>query len=313
MEVQKDTQEVMDELRAEGYSFDGDEEKADDDNNAGEEADKKPEENKEKEDDDKEKVVPDEQGKKEEEKPVTERLPREPKKVKLQDGTETEAWRLKVKEKHEERQREQEEERMKNLISDVVKKEIGSLQLKDATSKEIHDEFKGISEKYELGVQGEEFLKDLESAILKKIPSKDTAPDDLREKLAKLEMERKKEIEDIEFDKSFSKEIIPKLKEINPDADDDSIEKAKEAFREYYFSERFLKLGASEIFAIKKDSFSDVIGKPVRPSEKGSKNGASRTSIVNYENMSEDEYAKLSDEEQQKVDEYLIRRQKGLV
>lgn len=229
------------------------------------------------------------------EEPKVEEKPKEatPKEEPKPDRTPTmvEAWKLKVAE-------DQKASLEKDLQEVKAKVEELSKQ-RDPISKtqkdEIADEIKTISEEY--GVDPE-FSKKISEAILKKAkPS-----DEVVKTLAELQEERELIKQDNLFSKEFDGDVIPLVKGLN--LSDQALSQLKSDLKDLAFSETYAKVPLKEIFKLKEDSFD--LKSPKKSAEgKGVK---IRTEVVDLDNLSEEDFNKMSTEQ---IEEFEKKRISG--
>ncbi len=298
--VNEETKKVMDDMRAQGHTFEGDPEK---------EPEKKPEPEIKPEVEPK--VEPKEPEKEPREPEIQpseaelhpERKPREPKQIP--------AWQAEVDKKHLQKEWEeksvQEQQKLRDEIATLQSKvkELTGVKKEEAIGEWID---KIVVEK---GLEVDtEFLKNFADEILKRIPKSEMIPDISKtlETVSKIEAKTESEREDSEYKSSFDKEIVPKLKEEYPQILDDEVNSIREAMRKPYFSERFITLSAGEIYALTSGSYKDLVAPERRPTvEKGTK-GAGRGQMKDYANLTEEEYKNLTPEELAEVNKFLLHR-----
>lgn len=288
--LSKETQEVLGELEKEGFEIEG------------KEPEKKPEEKPKEE-------PPKEPEKAPEKEPEgEERKPREPKFIP--------AWQAEIEKKRLQKEWEDKTaqgktelvEQIKNLKSEFeeFKKTHPSTQISDKKD-DIEKQLTDLAGEY--GIE-EGFVKKLYGLLPK--PKEYETPAELKEKLAKIdeiEAQARQRQEDIVFESSFSEKIVSKLRESYKDISEEEIGIIKAKIRDDYFSERYINLDADEIYAIKQDSYKEFVN-PQRPSpEKGTRGVGRGVETVDYGNLTDEQYAQMPSEEQEKVNEYL--RKKG--
>ena len=292
--VMPETQKVMDEMRAKGHTFEGD-------------LPKKPEP--------KEipAVAPIVEPKEPEKLPNEEkehppRTPREPKMIP--------AWQVEIEKKRLEKEREagsiQEKQEWKDAIEDL-QSQISNLTGTKHEKEEVVDEWidKLIVEK---GVDVDSgFLKGFASELLKRVPrSESKIPDDLPktlEAVAKMEAKAKKESEDSDYLTSFREQVIPKIKEEYPQITEDEIGSIREAMKKPYFSERFINLSSGEIYELSKGTFKDLVAPERRPTvEKGTKGVSRNQKVLDYSNLTEEDYSKMSPQEREDANKFLLNK-----
>jgi len=299
--MDKDTQEVMDELRNEGFSFNGD---SPEPSPSPEEPEKViPKEEELKVDEPEAPEIPEE--KKEPEKEPSKTLDDEVKiERKPRDQKQVPAWKLAIANKKGEQEKVNKEELKSELRAELLKELRGTLPNKEPEAST--DKVKAIAEKH--GVS-EELVRDLADLF----PKRDDT--EISEKIKNVEEAEhllKQETEDRHFLNSFEDEILPKLKEKNPDITRAEIKAVQEKMKEYYFSSKYISLGIDEIFNLKNGELLPLVGEPKRKTIESGKTGGSRgKETIDYENISDEQYANMSFEEQEKVNAYLEKKQRA--
>jgi len=293
--VLPETQKVMDDLRAKGHTFDGDEPKK-------EEAkpEEKPEEEPKAEPEKKEEPEAKKDG--EEEKPK--RTPREPKEIPL--------WQMEIERKKFAKELEgksvKEKElaaKIEDLESKLKNKENSGEEKTDSLDKEIEELTKDYDD------ETKKLAKNLADIILKKVPKSDIKlPDGLDEKLGtidRINLEKEREREDLEYRRNFDQEVAGKLREEYPHISEDEIRAVSEKMKSSYFSEKYITLTAGEIYTLSKEEMKGLISNPPRESVEGAARGISRNGkIIDVSNLSEDDYRNLTSEEREKVNKILL-------
>lgn len=292
--VMPETQKVMDELRAKGETFEGDPPKEEPKPEIKPEVEPKKEPEKESE------KQPNEDDKN------PERKPREPKMIP--------AWQVEIEKKRLEKEQGiksvQETQELRDMISNLESK-INNLEGTKQEKKEEVDEWidKLVKEK---GVDVDtDFLKVFAGELLKRVPkgTNPTIPEDLPkalETVAKMEAKAEQERENSEYDSNFGKEVIPKIKEEYPQITEEEIGSIREAMKKPYFSERFITLSAGEIYELTKGTFKDLVSPERRPTvEKGTKGLSRSQKMLDYSNLSEEDYKNLTPEERTEANKFL--------
>lgn len=290
--MDKDTQELMDELREEGNTFSGDAPEAPKE----ETPTPQPEIKEEKKEPEGEK--PEEEKPEETPEELPERAPRKPKEIP--------AWKAKIAEKRAAKEAKAEVE-AKETPKENIKNEQKADEITDA-----NDKIEKLKEKYK-GTVTESFLDDLADLIPKS--TKAELPEEVEKKLAKLDEilgKNQQENEDAQYQKSFSKEILPVLKEQYPHISDSEVQSIQDFIKDFYYDERYISLSPKEIYAIKASELKDLVSPPAKTGkvEKGTKGVSRGGDSIDYDNMTEEEYANLSDEEVDKANEYLAAKQR---
>lgn len=200
--------------------------------------------------------------------------------------TMVEAWKLKVAEDQKEKIL-QEKAGLEEKLEAIEK---ASKQQSDTKEqrKEIADDIETLIAEAEASGADGEFLRKFANTLLNKAkPSED---------LLKT-IEKYKETEELsaqlnEYSDEFNTEVLPLVKEYN--LSDSALLELKESLKGYAFSETYAKVPLKEIFAIKQSEFD--LHAPKRSSEgKGVK--IRNNDIVDIENLDEDSFKKLSDEQ----------------
>ena len=296
--VMPETQKVMDKLREEGHTFDGDEPKKEPEKS---EVEPKKEEVKTEEVETESEKQPDE-----EKTEHSERKPREPKQVP--------AWQAAIEKKRVEKEMEDKSESEKQELRSVIdelKSEINNLKgAKQEKKEEIDDWIDKLVETKGVDVNVD-FLKDFAGELLKRVPKQEAnIPTDLPkvlESVANMESKAEKEKEDYEYNSSFGKEVIPKLKEEYPQITDEEVENIREAMKKPYFSERFITLSSGEIYELTKSSFKDLIAPERRQSvEKGTRGASRNATMLDYSNLTEDDYKNMTPSEREDANKFLL-------
>lgn len=195
------------------------------------------------------------------------------------------AWKLKVA-----------KEQATNEIAALQSKieELSNSNISKQTSTEINEELEAIIKTAEDNGLDGEFLRNLatsiESSVLKRVK-----PNESVEKLLK-EIEDKKILADQEdaFDKEFSKTIAPMAKE-KFQITDKALADLKSKLKDLAFSEEYGKLPLSKVFNAEIDSLG--IKTPKRSAEGKDITIRANNSIVDMDNVSEDDFSKMSDKQ----------------
>ncbi len=245
-----------------------------------------------------------------EEEKKDERKPREPKQIP--------AWQHEIEKKK--MQKEFEEEKSKLTASftkelEDIKSKINNFEKQGLSKSEIREEidkdFEDLAEEYNVD---KNFLGKLQKLIISKQSPK--LSDEISEKISKIdtwEKEQKQKQEDFEYEKGFSKKLLPILKEKFPSLTEVEREAIQEKLKDHYFDEKYIKLDIDEIYTIKQKEIDGLISsKNQKSGETGTRGVTRGGNVIDYGNLTEDQYAKLSPEEQEKANEFLEKKQRGL-
>lgn len=196
------------------------------------------------------------------------------------------AWKMKVAEE----QARNEITALQSKIEELSKN--SNISKQDST--EINEELEAIIKTAEDNGLDGEFLRNLatsiESSVLKRVK-----PNESVEKLLK-EIEDKKVLADQEdaFDKEFTKTIAPMAKE-KFQISDKALTDLKSKLKDLAFSEEYGKLPLSKIFNAEIDTLG--IKTPKRSAEGKDITIRANNSIVDMENVSEEDFSKMSDKQ----------------
>ena len=299
--VMPETQKVMDKLREEGHTFEGDKPKEEVKEPEKSEVEPKKEEVKTEEVETESEKQPDE-----EKTEHSERKPREPKQIP--------AWQAAIEKKRVEKEMEHKSESEKQELRsaiDELKSEINNLKgTKQENKEEVEDWIEKLVKGKGVDVDVD-FLKDFADELLKRIPKQEIQlPENLPKALdsvAKMEADAEKQREDFEYDSSFRKEVIPKLKEEYPQISDEEIADINEAMKKPYFSERFVNLSSGEIYELTKSSYKDLVAPEKRQTvEKGTKGVSRGGKMLDYSNLTEDDYKNMTPQEREEANKHLL-------
>lgn len=227
-------------------------------------------------------------------------------------------WKHEVEKKQLLKQVEEEKQSLREELnkfkSEFEEYKRGHTRNEIADKKEdVEDKLTALANKYEID---ESFIKDFSREILQTIPkSGNYLSDDITEKLKvveSLQEQSRKQTEDYEFQTSFQKTILPKVREEYPDATEDELERVKNEIKKHYFNEKYITLDIDEIYSLKKNDLSSLLpSQKKNPVEKGTKGISRGEKAIDYESVTEDQYAKMSSEEQEKVEAYLIAKERS--
>lgn len=235
--------------------------------------------------------------------PVEENKERKPREMPL--------WKHEVEkkqlQKHHEEEKSALQQQLDKISSDFEEFKRGHSKQEITDKKdEVSDKLEILANKYE--VDGG-FIRELFDIIPK---SSSALPEDITEKLKSVDDLREKariQQENYEFNVSFVKKVAPKLKEEFPNISDEEIEQVKKDIEKHYYSDKYISLDTDEIFTLKKSELTLPTKKT--PSEKGTRGVARGEKPIDYEGITEEQYSRLSPEEQEKVENYLIAKERS--
>lgn len=236
------------------------------------------------------------------------RKPREPKQIP--------AWQHEVEKKRMRKEFDEE----KTKITESFTNELTTIKSQlEEFSKKGHSEKEVVEKKEELdkdldaladeyGVD-KVFMSKLYNNLASKLSPK--LPDDVSAKLSKIdqwEAEKQQQQEDLEYDKSFGSKVDPILKEKFPSLTPVEKEAVREKLKEYYFDEKYINLDTDEIYTLKEKELEGLVSSKIKSGEKGTRGVSRGEKLIDYDNITDDEYAKLPPEEQEKVNDYLEKK-----
>lgn len=302
-QVAPETKALMDNIRQQGHSFDGDKpaepvkEAPKDPENSQKEPEKEPEKTEEK---------------KAEKTP--ERKPRE-----------IPAFQVEIDKKRVEKAHNEEKNALATRIDSLeagVKSILEKLTEKaNITAPEqanIEQEIEELSNKLDTGeITMKDYTKKVIELSAKSLSKAEKAEitTELQTKLSKIdELEKEGQLakEEKEFSNDFDKSIIPVIKKDYPHASDEDITAIKAKFHNFYFDSRYITLSSLEIYKLQKEEFEKEISPEPRGSvEAGTRGAVGReTRTIDLDNVSEDDYKKMTPEEQKKVMDYKIAKER---
>jgi len=290
-EINAETKQAMDDLRAKGFDFEGDQSK---------EPEPKPEETKAPEPEPKEKTP---EAEKEPESKEPENPDRQSRKA---------PWQYEMEKRREEKSQKEKESGLLNKIGQL-ESEINNLKQTGTKSAsveatDIEKEMEELADGYEKGEMTlKDYTKKLVAISAKSLP-KSELPSDITDKLNRidrLEKEKQLEKEDLEYHSSFNGEIIPAIKKEYPHATEADLGAIEKKLKEYYFDERYISLTPQEIFTLKKSEMAKEIS-PLskKTAEEGTRGVGRDSDNIDYENVTDEEYRKMSSEQREKVNTY---------
>jgi len=119
----------------------------------------------------------------------------------------------------------------------------------------------------------------------------------------------KDKIEELEFNTDFDKDIAGLVKAEYPDISDDNLTKIKEKLHDLAYTEEYAKVPLKIIYK-GLDDFREMFPKKAKSAE-GSRGGENRqTDALDFENMTEEQLAKLSDADTDKYLEWVEKNKK---
>jgi hypothetical protein len=198
--------------------------------------------------------------------------------------TMVEAWKLNVAED----QKGKALTRVQELEAEVDRLSKQKGPITESQQADIDTEIKAIAE--EGGIDAGVLTK-VASAILKKANTGKPSTD-LEAKVKSLEQERELEKHVNTYNAEFEKDVLPVLKQYN--LSDQALSQVKSTLKDLAFSEAYSRIPVSEIFKIKQDSF-DL--KPPKKSAEGKGPKVRENDVIDTENISEEEFAKLPREQ----------------
>lgn len=279
-----ETEEAIKELQEQGHEF------------KGVKSEPKPEPETPKEDTPEEK--PEE--KVEEPKEEIKEEPKEPKEPVKRESREIPAWKVKMAERRakqdnkEEVQKEESDKELKQDKSTTIEPEDVDKQIDELTDKLESNE-----------ITTKEWAKEF-----RKLQPRVELPKDISDRLNQLDEITKvtqRQKEDAEFSETFDNEVIKIIKEEHPSASIDDLKAIKAKLKESYFNPRFITLSPSEIYTLQKSELSKEISPSSQQTMEDGKKGVGRQdNVIDYEDITEEDYAKLTPEEQAKVGQYKI-------
>jgi hypothetical protein len=210
--------------------------------------------------------------------------------------TMVEAWKLKVAED----QKASLEKDLNDLKTKVEELSKQKAPVTDAQKEELADDIKKIAEETGMDETSITRIADVISKKFEaKLPSKD-----VESTVKKLQEERELEKQLNEYSNEFEKDVLPLLEEYQLSGD--ALSNLKNTLKDYAFSEIYAKVPLKEIFVIKQSEFN--LSQPKKSSEgKGIKTRAT-DSVIDIDNISEDDFAKLPAE---KIEEFMQKKSSG--
>lgn len=300
-EMDPETQAVLEEMKSEGHTFENQSQAPEQPKEAAQAPEPKEEPKNEPKGEEPKEEQPKEEGsepaKEPDEKP--EPLKREPRKPK-----EIPAWKAAIDKKNAVKEAEAKakaEPKPEEPEAEPLKTKTD--EDKPASSKT--EALAQLKEKYKDTVT-EEFLDD----FAKLIPESGKLPPDVSEKLAQLDeitKANKQTKEDNEYVSDFNSQVAPLLKDKFPHISDKELQSVQVALKNHYFDERYLSLTPQEIYTIKANELNELVGPAPKDGPESGKRGVGRGSAadtVDYDAVTEEQFGKMTPEEQDKVIEH---------
>lgn len=166
-----------------------------------------------------------------------------------------------------------------------------------AGDKDISKKLESLAEKYNTEP---DFVKDLYEML----KSDSGIPSDLQKKIDYIDQKAEQENQNQQFNDDFDKNVLSLIEEEYPDATQSQIDGIKQKVHEHAFSKKYQHTPLELIYGGLKefrDFFED--SKSKKTAEKGGKR-TKGTKVLDFENMTDAEAAKLSDEDFDKYSEY---------
>jgi len=232
------------------------------------------------------------EGDKPEEEPEQEETPEEEPKEDAPEETPEEEQKLpphmplskynKVKEKWE-----SERSEFEKKIDDLTQK------LEQASAKSTEGDIEAFAAKHGMD---KNVVMDLVGVIKKQA---NISPD-LANRIDKVEKDYEVEKERLAYENNFNEQIVPVLKDINSEATNEQLKKAKDKLKELAYSDRYGKYELSDIVSLNKAEFDKILEKkePKKTAESGRPGSQKGKQITGeYKDMDTDELVRLSTEE----------------
>lgn len=199
------------------------------------------------------------------------------------------AWKLKVAEDQKAKAEARYQEAQSEIERLSRKPEMTKTEKED-----LGDALEALGD--EFGVD-KNFLAKLEKAIV----SKTSMPKDIAEKLKELDVikqDRAKEYQDNSYSKEFENDILPLIRAENPNISESALSKIKDNLKKCAFSEEYAKLPLAKVYKVEKEELGLPVATPHKKSVESSRSGTTRTQDdVDFNNMSEDTFKNLSDDQ----------------
>lgn len=321
--LDNDTLEVLKEMKDEGLEVDHpalkgepnnpkpkDEPAADPDGDEPEgEDDDKPEDKEKPKDEPKDKPTPPDKPKeepKDKEKPE-DNPPRKPRSVKM-----VPAWEL-------EKTKNQALQREKELLAEIEKSKQKPTPDNDTRPPEPdkkppqNEKLKEVADKLGLNVETvSELIQIARDGQTANIPPEIQELAKLAPKLKEFQERQEREFNETqemaEFNKEFERDVLPLVKAEYPDITPDKVDDIKKQLSEVAFTEEYVKLGLSKIYKAE-DEFRGLVAPKPKSAEPG-RGGAGRSDkVLDFDNMSEEDIANLSEEELDQFHQHQLKKE----
>ena len=230
------------------------------------------------------------------------------------------AWQVEIDKKRVDKDKKETDNlilnELKSLKSDLeeLKKEgiANTSKTNEDSEEEIDKKIEELGEKYE---KGDITINEMNQGIRKLTSSipKAEMPEGLKEtmeKIEKIEKDSERKKEDNDFSSAFDKEVVGLIKEEFPHALDEDLTAIKDKVRDYYFQTKYITLSPLEIYKLNKSELKGEISPSgSKTSEEGVKGAGGSEEVIDFENITVEQYDKMTPEEQDKVDKYKISKQ----
>jgi hypothetical protein len=129
---------------------------------------------------------------------------------------------------------------------------------------------------------------------------------DVEKRISQFEKTTAEQAEKSAFENDFSDNVLPLLKESNPDLTPAQIQKAKAKMKELAYEDGMDKIPLDFIFARKQKEFEGIVSTPEKKkSAEGSRPGSQAgTKAADYENITGNDIKNMTDEEFEKYSEW---------
>ena len=173
----------------------------------------------------------------------------------------------------------------------------------DKGKEQQDDDIKQFAEEHQLD---EKVVTELLGLVTKRLPKNEPDPD-----VEALKAEREQQKQETLFNTDFQQHIVPLIKAEHPNATPEEIEKIHASMLEKAFSEELLKTPLTLIYK-GEDEFRTAVAKPGKRSSEPSKGGSQQgVKSVDYDNVTAEDIAGMTDEEFDKYSEEMGRRHKS--
>ena len=216
------------------------------------------------------------------------------------------AWKLNISKKREQQIRD--EERAKFLEEQRNK---GQSNGNDTPSPKPEEspEIKALAD--EMGIEPTAVLK-LVGIVQKGL--KTDLPADVKQKLDKIgeiEQERQDNFEEAEYSKEFERDVLPLVKAEYPDISTDALSTIRQKLHDLAFTEDYSKVALKMLYR-GEDSFRSLY-RPKKETTEPGRGGSDRNAEVkDWENLSEDDVAQLSEKDFEEYSDFMAKRERGI-